>query len=309
MRKHGRVNMFANGVSQHKEELAHMNVRVHFWHLIEDDDHFVDASVHFATITDLPAARRLLRDERGEHADYIEIVDDAHDQHFGFIARVRMQGLPGRFNLRTARHEELNVADDEGVDELAHFLYDHRTRVLVTQRNRLVRSSMIEDILAFASGVNLGLNPVLRQDKWERLGEMEALGSFTFRVHGPLHHPDFSGVMPSLQRLMEQSQRDVNAQIFELKLGAGRGRESSLNPRLVERIMQRIRARDDNVETLKVSGRVRNARNQEVIDFIRDRLVFSAEAEYDGRVLRRDQCRHILRRAIEGNRRYLANLL
>jgi len=46
-----------------------------------------------------------------------------------------------------------------------------------------------------------------------------------------------------------------------------------------------------------------------VVDFIRDRLVHSGEVEYEGHQLNKEQCRQLLRQAIESNRAYLRSLL
>jgi hypothetical protein len=285
-----------------------VKVNVDFWHVFDSNGDPVEAYGLLAPLKRTSSKRRLRRRD-SEHSDYIEILSDRNNQVFGRVSRVRMSGFPGRFNLTTAKREELEIEEDEGIDEVGYFLYDAALQAMVTQRHRLVRPSTIEDLVSEITGCPIGLSPVLRKDKWARFEKMEKLGSFTLRLRGPAHHPDFSGVMESMSALLAQSQTDVNAQTFELTLGAGRGKEDSLNPSLLKKLMTRIRAKDDNIESLKVRGREEGRTRQEEIDFIRDRLVFSSNAEYEGRVLRVEECQEILRRAIEAHRDYLQSLL
>jgi hypothetical protein len=78
---------------------------------------------------------------------------------------------------------------------------------------------------------------------------------------------------------------------------------------VLRNLMRRIRAKDDNIESLRVKGREEGENRQEEIDFIRDRLVFSGNAEYGGRVLEAETCHQILRRAVEEHKAYLKSLL
>ena len=172
-----------------------------------------------------------------------------------------------------------------------------------------MRPSAIEDLITETTGTPVTLNPVLRKDKWERFGKMEQVGSFVFRVRGPLHHPDFSGVSEPLEKLLDQAQNNINAEVFELRLGAGRTRSHSLNLDVLQKLMRRIRAKDENIEALRVTGREKERARRDAIDFIRDRLAFSAKAQYEDRVLHGEKCLEILRRAIQEHRQYLKSLL
>src|ERR1700686_171518 len=285
-----------------------VKVHIDFWHVFDSNGDPLDAAAILEQLIEMPAAKRLHKRD-SEVSDYIEVTERKGNQVFGFVARVRTAGFPGRFNLKTAKRQELDIGVDEGIDEVAHFLYDTELQTFVTQRNRLVRPSTIEDLIAETTGVPITLNPVLRKDKWDRFDKMEILGSFTFRVRGPIHHPDFSGVSEPLEKLLDEAQNTINAEVFELKLGSGRTRSHSLNLDVLRRLMRRIRAKDDNIEKLRVTGREKDQRRQDAIDFIRDRLVFSAKTEYSDRVLGSETCLGILRRAIQEQRQYLKSLL
>jgi hypothetical protein len=271
--------------SELRRNQAVVKVNVDFWHVLDMKGNPVDAYSLLLPLKKIPPTKRLRRRD-SEHSDYIEISSDKNNQIFGCVSRVRMSGLPGRFNLKTAKRQELEITDDEGIDEVGYFLYDAGLQTMVTQRHRLVRASTIEELISETTGIPIELSPVLRKDKWARFEKMEKLGSFTLKLRGPAHHPDFSGVIESMSKLLTESQSQINAQTFELTLGAGRGREDSLNPSILKNLMRRIRAKDDNIESLKVKGREEGKSNQEEIDFIRDRLVFFSNAEYEGRVFR-----------------------
>jgi hypothetical protein len=285
-----------------------VKVNIDFWHVLDSNGDPVDAHGLLLPLKSTSATKRLRRRD-SEHADYIEIGSTKNDQIFGWVSRVRMSGLPGRFNLKTAKRQALEITDDEGIDEVGYFLYDAEAQTMVTQRHRLIRPSTIEDLIAETTSKPITLNPVLRKDKWARFEKMESLGSFTLRLRSPAHHPDFSGVMESMSKLLNDAQEVVHAETFELKLGAGRTKNASLNPSMLKSMMKRIRAKDDNIESLRVKGREEGKNRQEEIDFIRDRLVFSGNAEYAGRVLEAETCQQILRKAIEEHRAYLKSLL
>lgn len=99
----------------------------------------------------------------------------------------------------------------------------------------------------------------------------------------------------------------MNAISAELILTMKHSR-GSLNVPLAKRLVNRVR-REDNLDKLKVSGKPADANRSETVDFINDRLVFSEEAEYQGRNVGAEQCRRILQRALEQHRDYLAGLL
>lgn len=285
-----------------------VKVNVDFWQVFDADDERIDAYSLLAPLRDLPGTKRLHHRD-SEHSDHIEILDNRYKQVFGRVSRVRMSGLPGRFNLKTAKRSELEITDDEGIDEIGYFLYDSEVQSMVTQRHRLVRPSTLEALISETTGKAVTLNPVLRKDKWDRFGKLEKLGSFTLKLRGPAHHPDFSGVMESMSKLIEDSQSEMNAHTFELTLSAGRGKGVSLNTSLLKKVMTRIRGKNENIESLKVRGREEGKTRQEEIDFIRDRLVFSSNAEYDGRVLGVEDCQRLMRKAIESQKVYLKSLI
>ena len=285
-----------------------ITIHVDFWHVYDSKGEPLDATAVLEPLVVMDAKKRL-RKRDSEQSDYIEVLGKKGNQLLGWAARVRTAGFPGRFNLRTAKRQELPIGEDEGIDELTYFVYDGDLQTLATQRNRLVRPSAIEDLITETTGTPVTLNPVLRKDKWERFGKMEQVGSFVFRVRGPLHHPDFSGVSEPLEKLLDQAQNNINAEVFELRLGAGRTRSHSLNLDVLQKLMRRIRAKDENIEALRVTGREKERARRDAIDFIRDRLAFSAKAQYEDRVLHGEKCLEILRRAIQEHRQYLKSLL
>ena len=258
-------------------------------------------------IGDLPPHKRLLL--RGpEYADYIELRHVSANQIFGGAARIRRMGLPSRFNLRTIQRRDLGFDPDEGLEEIAYFIFDDELETLALQRHRLFRSGSFERLVREIGDVQFHLEPKMRKDQWSRFKRLDRIGSLEITLFGPDHHPDFSDVQPSLGKLLDDSAGQANAMRVELRLSMAQVRSQSLNRDWVQAIVSKLR-REENVETLKVSGRQLDDGDSDEINFLRDRLAFSQEVEYSSRSLEEDECRRVLRRAIDTNREYLNSLL
>ena len=282
-------------------------LNVDFWHILQDADneHF-DFLTLLRQLSDLPANQRLL--DRGvEYSDFLEVPQFQEGQVFAEATRGRKVNLPGRLNVVTGVRGDLGVYRDEAVDEAVHFLYDGNLRVLATQRQVMFRASAVGDLLRTLGNANFHLSAVLRQDKWNRVNRMENIGKIEIGLQGPDHHPDFSGVMPSLNQMMDESAERMNAIAAELTLTMKHSRRS-LNASRIKGLVNRLR-RQDNLDKLKVSGKAEGAERAEIVDFMNDRLVFSERVEYRGRNVSAQQCQQILRRAMDHNRVYLSSLL
>ena len=282
-------------------------LKVDFWNVLRDiDNQPFDFVTFMQPLRDLPPAQRLV--DRGvEYCDFLEVPQFLNGQVFGFATRGRKVNLPGKLNVRSGARGELGVRADEAVDEPIHFLYNAGLRVLATQRQQMFRASALVSLLRDLGNANFHISPILRQDKWNRVRRMESIGKVEIALTGPDHHPDFAGVMPSLNSLLDEASETMNAVSAELTLTMGHSRRS-LNVPLAKRLVDRLR-REDNLDKLRVSGKPEDGGRSETVDFINDRLVFSEEAEYQGRNVGAEQCRRILQRAIEQHRDYLTSLL
>lgn len=280
---------------------------VDFWHVLQDANNSpFDLLAFLSQLGNLPAQQRLV--DRGiEYSDFLETPQFGNGQAFGEATRGRKVNLPGKLNVRSGARSDLGVMPDEAVDEAIRYVYDAGLQVLVTQRQLIFRASALVSLLRELGNGAFHLSPVLRQDKWNRVQRMDSIGKVEIAFTGPDHHPDFSGIMPSLNSLMDEAGNDTNAVSAELILTMKHSRRS-LNVPLIKRLVNRIR-REDNLEKLRVSGKADGSERSETVNFINDKLVFSEQAEYRGRNVGAEQCRLILRRAIEQHRQYLASLL
>jgi hypothetical protein len=208
----------------------------------------------------------------------------------------------------------LDLTANEGVAEKTHFLFDRGLQVFLVQRNRFMRAGVVVDLICEVLDVRLDtidLQPKLRQDAWNRFNGMERIGKFELKLRGPEHHPDFSQTIPSMNRFLDDAGETVNAHSVTLTLSMERARRESLSVPITRRLVQTVRraiGRDQQVEKLVVSGS-RAEGGSEIVDFIRDRLVFWDDVPYDGRHLDSNQCRQLLRRALEQHRPYLRTLV
>src|SRR5579884_1433589 len=280
-------------------------LRVDFWHVRWDADnqHFNLLPV-MQQIAGLPAQDRL-KDRGIEYSDYLEVPEVVGHQVFGVAARGRKVNLPGRLNCQTGDRGALNIRANEAVDEAVHFVYDRDLMVLATQRQALFRASAVTELLRDVSNQQFHIQPILRVDKWSRVQRMESIGKIEIAIEGPDHHPDYSGVMPSLNEMLDEA-AEIDAVSVELTLSMGHSRRS-LDVERGKELVNRLRQEDD-VHKLKVSGKPVDGKS-ETVDFINDRLVHFEQVEYRGRVVDANQCRLILRRGIQENRDYLTGLL
>jgi hypothetical protein len=107
---------------------------------------------------------------------------------------------------------------------------------------------------------------------------------------------------------LDEAAERVNAISVDLKLSVERVRSRSLDVGLVRTIARFFRG-ENNVTKMSVSGRRADADGSEIIDFLRDRLVYTGVVEYAERQLNTRQCQQLLREALETHRAYLTRLV
>lgn len=258
--------------------------------------------------------RARMKDRGAEYTDYLVEVHAEHGRAEGVAARIRKENLPDKANLQTGDVTPLDLLANEGVAEKVHFLFDRQLQVFLAQRNRFMRAGAVIDLICEVLDLRLDtvdLQPKLRQDAWNRFNRMDRIGKLELKLRGPEHHPDFSQTIPSMNRFLDDAGETINAHSVTLTMSMERARRESLNVPVTRRLVQAARraiGRDREVEKLVVSGGTADA-GSEIVDFIRDRLVFLGEVPYDGRHLDGNQCRQLLRRALEEHRPYLRTLL
>jgi hypothetical protein len=254
----------------------------------------------------LPVANRM-KPRGTSHTDFLAEVHNHPGAASGTAARIRNEDWPERVNLRTGALQPLQLPPDEAIAEEMNFLYDKQLQVLATQRQRYFRASALVELLCDITRNTFDIQPKLREDAWQRFQRLTRIGSIELKLQGPAHHPGLSRTIPSMSQFLEDAGNRINANEVQIILSIGKTRSRSLD-RGIARSIVGFFLRKPNVRCLTAKGN-REDQPSEIIDFIRDRLVFSGEVEYTGRHLDRDQCQRLLRHAIEKHRPYLVTLL
>lgn len=275
-----------------------------FWQVRDPDgDHF-DLSAVCEACSKKPFGNRTM-DRGADLVDYLAHSESNGTESHGVIARIRKRNWPERVNLQTGELKPLGLGKNEAIAEEVSFLYDSKLKVLATQRHRLLRASSIPDLLNHIEGATFTLEPVLREDAWQRFNKMTHIGSIGLKLSPSAHNPDFSEVIPSMSKLLDEAADNMNVVDVGLHLSVGRTRKELIR-NTVRKLVSSLRD-DKSVRTLAVRGRI-NDEAAEIVDFIRDRLVFSTEVEYADEQMGADRCRRLLRDAIATHRNYLKTL-
>jgi len=285
------------------------HVKVDFWDVLDDQNETLDLLPIIQRAATFPLKNRI-KERMNKYVDILEEAITDGEEGWGLIVRARKENVPGLVNTKTGITGILPLGPDETVGEQMNFLYNRPLQVLVTQRNPIVRSTALDYLLFDITKADFHLQPKLRQDAWQRLERMERIGRLDLKIHGPRHHPDFSAEIPSLNKMLEEASEKGSADTVELILSCDRRKESRLDIGVVRGVLAKLRGGNEaQIKKLSVSGKDRDNSRSEVVDFIRDRLVHSGEVEYEGHQLNKEQCRQLLRQAIESNRAYLRSLL
>lgn len=284
-------------------------VTVDFWDVIDEQGEPLDLLPIIQNVAALQFRQRM-RDRGTEFTDYLAESNIAANSAGGTVARIRRHNWPDRVDLNSGELTLLELPPHQAIAEEMNFLYDQRLRVLATQRRRDFRAGMLVELLSEISGRAFAIQPKLREDAWRRFRRWRSIGSLELKLTTPTHHPDLSDTIPSMGELLDEAGERVHALEVELKLSMGRVRTRSLAVEIVRDVVNLFRGRA-NVQHLAARGIGPDDEHTSVVDFIRDRLVFSGQVEYtqNGRHLDRGQCQQLLRQSIETHRRHLENLL
>ncbi len=234
-----------------------------------------DANITFETL--LNNIHGLGPRQRLHHGDYpVRLHDLVPGAAYllGDIARIRMNDIPDKMKL-TGETEPLDLEDDEGLGEIATFLYHPDTRILMMMRNRnAVSVSGLNTYLENVGGVvGIQFNYVLQVEAYQRLQRLDRIQRFDLEVAAPGHGSIFSdmGLSPqSVADIMGVAPRVRLA----VSLSTGYERDISLPRAAIERLVTMFRQRnrgDGESMSIVVSGRELN-QEKEVIDMFEDVL-------------------------------------
>ncbi len=284
-------------------------VNVDFYAPIDETGNPVDISAAVLAAAKLKPKERL-KYRTSVYSDFLEGAKMLSDKTvLGSSARVRMKGLPGRFDSANYKLSHLDLIERDGVSEEVHFLIEPALQVIALQRNGHFRSTQVEALLSDLTGLKISLQPRVRADMWKRLQEFDHIGTFGFKLKDPSIHPDFAESLPSIGRTIEDAGKIGELASIEIIIKMRSGVANPQDVNLLKKVIRSFRE-SGNATKLYARGSNPEASKSEPLDFIRDRIVASGEVEYgDGRRLDGEQCKQLLRSALNTNRAFLETLV
>ena len=239
----------------------------------------------------------------------LNVVRHGHE-YLGEAARIRMEDLPSVIDSTTGGRHDLNVANNEGLGEEIHFLYDAGLDVLAVQIKGHFRPGALAKLIGDLTHVSVDFHVILREDAWQRFRNIDLITKINFTLARP--HDLRGQLAPSVMGAIRQID-EYNGVVAKIEISVGRERRTTLNRNIVTQL---IGARNDLGESLKdlsITGtthRVDGAdapTHLDTVDFIKERLIERADVEGRGRSRRLDAdgCRLALRRGVRTHQDHL----
>jgi hypothetical protein len=279
---------------------------IDFYSVRDDQNQVLDIGAALLQLGTRPLRERLVA--RGPLYD--DVLLDSHQTHdviLVHLARVRREGIPGKFNRTDGGFGDLNLDRDEDVAEDLHVVFDPQLETMAIQRNGHFRSSSVEQLLSDLLGYGIILEPKLRPDVMAKLTRIQRVGSIRMNITAGMNDPALTGVLDSVGGMIQGVNQHGSMAGFDLTLKMTRGKhvEQDLNyfQRMIAALSHSGRARNLEARVL-LAGEEKT----EVIDFLRDRLVHYGEVEASGKRLDGDQCKQLLRAALHQHRDLLERL-
>lgn len=262
----------------------------------------------FSTVLEgIAALSSVARIRVGSDPAVVLTLDRIGNEFIGEAARIRMDDLPSVIDVANGNRHDLRMAEQEGLGEEIHFLYDVGLNVIAIQNKGHFRASALAILLGDLSGTGLYFQPILARDASDRFNRMTLIKKINFKLARP--HELGRSRMPSLVaaiRMIDEFS-GVNAKI---EINVGREQALGLSRDAIRGLLSVFERAAQPFKSLSITGAIQNAEAQgttaqsEVIDFIKERLSFTTDVDRRGRGRRLDAegCRVALRRAIRERR-------
>lgn len=170
----------------------------------------------------------------------------------------------------------LRLEDDEGIGEEAAFMYDPRYNVLAKQRNRYaVSPTMLCEYINYKCQTRgpITLNTVLRQDAWDRLGNLHEVRKVKFKI---APHTNVAGSLPRDVSTKEffQAADHFSARHLVVEMSVGRSK-NTLATRAVKQLAKALaiqfRDHEDSVDRVELWGNTEDG-DRDHFDMVNFRL-------------------------------------
>jgi len=204
----------------------------------------------------------------------------------GEVAKIRMTGIPEKMRLN-GDVDQIDLEDDQGLGEVAAFVYVPDIEILVYQKNRDAVSASafslyLQELGELESEVEFDF--ILEAEALQRLAEMDIIRRFELQIAAPNNSEIFRDLdlaPNTLAGLMGTSPSVKASFVFSM----GHQREGSILNEEVSRICRRLYDRafhnENRNEKIKllVSGREEFGAETEVIDLFSDRMIESIDVD------------------------------
>lgn len=200
------------------------------------------------------------------------------------IIKIRMENLPIKAGTNGSK-ADLDFEPHEGVGEETAFLYSQKHNMLVMQSNRLgVTPNLFEAYVNhFADvGNSFELCPVISKDTLEKLSHASSLRNFTLRVHpaaGREYLRQCGASVSSAVTAMEE----IGGESIEITVSVGRGKDKTLSLKTVRNMVHSLIRHNEDTSDINKLQTTADLDDEGLvpIDFLKDRIRFTDEIEYD----------------------------
>lgn len=265
----------------------------------------------FSAILDQIINRNVVdRIRRGSDPAAILALQHEGNEFLGEAARIRMDDLPSVIDVASGDRHDLNVEDHEGLGEEIHFLYDADLDVIAVQNRGHFRAGALGHLIGDLATCTVDFHVILAEGAWEKFQRMDFVTKINFKLARPR---DLQGQpRPAVSRVLREID-EFDGVSAKMEITTERVQHHWLNMAAVRQMVEAYRGQEGTFKSLSITGAIREADEPNaamhpgVVDFIKERLLYTQEVNRRGRGRRLDVegCRVALRRAIREHREHL----
>jgi hypothetical protein len=202
----------------------------------------------------------------------------------GQIHRITTTGFPDRINLKTLEEEDLGLLAEQGLVERVHFAYRVDLEALALQAIRDMRTATFGRYVQHVAELPFALETILKRGAYQRLLRLRTISAMNVRVVTPPDAAEFVGLGAPGVAEITHLLSNFGAARIEIRVRREKRRLGSLIFDSVRDFVDGILNHPeilDSVEGLSVEGKREDDEKLEPIDFIKDRLLYEDEVDFD----------------------------
>lgn len=196
----------------------------------------------------------------------------------GDMARIRMNDIPPKMKL-SGETESLGLEEDQGLGEIASFIYHPKTNILLMMRNRnaVSISRFCRYIETMAEIQGLEFRHVSRSEVFKRIQRLVKIKRFDLKLAAPGNAKIFRELGISTGDMIDLMGSSPHVWLT-MSFSTGHERNLSLTKKTVEKIASKLQTRKPEKEeniSLVITGNEESLLQKEVIDLFEDVLTDS----------------------------------